>query len=268
MSDKIEPHPLPPPHFRTTITAADRPAVYRKVRRELRDLLIGANSYYPDNSPKSPKTLLEDVSEFITQVDGLYPFVNDPSEIMPGVLDDLKKFRDAFARGLDAAEPVVHIKIPNEFAPYSLDKGVDIGVDLDPEPQYSPKPPRSPFRDIHPVNWQRAVSAVGGVWPSGSVAPFGAAPAVDRANHPLRSAGPIVGFADDGAVLPGVSMSRAGFRGLLAASTAAPANDDRPRGGGDYPGLRGFVFAPDSLGVDVGGPPPVWPPFRWTVAAR
>lgn len=248
MSGEIESRPLPLPNSRTTITAADRAAVYQRIRKSLDDILNGESSYWVDGGRKDPQTLLSDLDGFIGQVDRLSPFVNDSSGVVPGVVRDLRQLKKALGKSVEDAEPVDNIRIPTSE---TLDKGIDIGVDLEADPDLDrfPKPPRSPFRDIQPIGRQS-----GGRLPDGnSVATFAAAPPGPNPANPSQSpAGQGFAVAND---VSSANLLRAGFRGLLSASTFLPANagvwaaaavPERPRPIADVPAWLPFGWNPSA----------------------
>ena len=75
---------------------------------------------------------------------GLQGRVNDPSNILGKVVDDLGEYAKAFQKIIEGSEPVDHIEIPREQSPTTSDKN-DLYIDPYPGP-YSPPNPLSPDR--------------------------------------------------------------------------------------------------------------------------
>jgi hypothetical protein len=133
---------LPPLNPRTAISEADRARVYDIIRRQLADLLSGEQSYYPDGVQKDMQQRTEDLKQFIGSVKSLQGLVNDPSNILGNVADDLNEFAKKFAARDVANEPSDPIVMPKEFSPGTMDRNE---LYVDPEPgRISPPGPLDP----------------------------------------------------------------------------------------------------------------------------
>jgi hypothetical protein len=133
---------LPPLNPRTAITEADRARVYDIIRSQLADILSGEQSYYPDGVQKDMQQRTEDLERFIGSVKSLQGVVDDPSNMLGSVADDLGRFAKVVAARNAANEPSDPIVMPKEFSPGTMDRNE---LYVDPEPRrISPPGPLDP----------------------------------------------------------------------------------------------------------------------------
>jgi hypothetical protein len=151
----IEQAPLPPPGA-PTIGQGDRSRIFGMIGKQLDDIINGPESYYPDGTKKEPDALLDDLTEFYGSVDRLGKQLNDPSNIFGDVLDELRKFNDAFAPIAKWSTPGMQrdkaIELPSEVAPKTLDQN---NIEIDPfGGPYAPHIPwKDPRKDLVSVGW-------------------------------------------------------------------------------------------------------------------
>ena len=152
----IEQAPLAAPGA-PSIGEGDRSRVFGMVGKQLDNIINGPGSYYPEGHKKSPDALLKDLSDFYGSVELLGKQLDDPSNIMGSVLDELKKFNDAFSSSARWSTPSYErdkgIELPSGLIPKTQDQNV---IEIDPfgGPFAPPMPWKVPKKD-------RSVSAGG-----------------------------------------------------------------------------------------------------------
>ncbi|MGJ4888081.1 hypothetical protein [Bradyrhizobium sp. HKCCYLR20261] len=141
----IERAPLPPPGA-PTVEHGDRSRIFGIIGKQLDAILNGPESYYPDGTKKEPDALLDDLTGFYSSVEQLGRQLNDPTNIMGDVLDELRKFNGAFAPMAKWSDPSMQrdkaIELPPELAPKTLDQN---NIEID--PFGGPFAPRMPWRE-------------------------------------------------------------------------------------------------------------------------
>ncbi len=133
------------------ITEADRPKVYDIIGKQLVDVLTGNQSYYPDGLQKESNARASDLRNFIASIEDLRQRVNDPSNILGKIAEDLGTYADAFEKMIKENEPVDNIELPLQLSPNTRDRN-SIYVDPDPGP-YSPPNP------LLPKHWSNDLKA-------------------------------------------------------------------------------------------------------------
>ncbi|MGJ4946435.1 hypothetical protein ACQR1W_38170 [Bradyrhizobium sp. HKCCYLS1011] len=128
----IERAPLPPPNA-PLIGEKDRSRIFGLIGQQLQDVLNGPGSYYPDGVKKSPDALMDDLTSFYSSVEGLGRQLNDPSNIMGDVLNELQKFNAAFAPATKWSDPHDErdkaIELPRDVSPTTRDQNI---MEVDP----------------------------------------------------------------------------------------------------------------------------------------
>jgi hypothetical protein len=138
----IEKRYLPPIDAGTTINEADRARVYDIVRRQVADILAGAQSYYPDGVQKALSDRADDLQSLQRSIEVLQRQVNDPSDILGSVRKYLGQFGDNFLGAVDAGKPHDPIEMPKDQMPITRDSN-ELYFDPHPGP-FSPPNPLSP----------------------------------------------------------------------------------------------------------------------------
>ncbi|WP_316227222.1 hypothetical protein [Bradyrhizobium sp. SZCCHNR1047] len=146
--DFVERAPLPPPGA-PKIEEGDRSRVFGAIGEQIDDIVNGPGSYYPEGHKKSPDALLEDLTNFFGSVERLSKQLDDPSNIMGDVLDQIKKFNDAFAPSARWSTPSSQkdkaIELPFKLVPETRDRNV---IDVPDDGPYTPPMPwRAPRKD-------------------------------------------------------------------------------------------------------------------------
>ncbi|WP_050383863.1 hypothetical protein [Bradyrhizobium pachyrhizi] len=142
---EIERKYLAPLNPRTVINEADRRRVYDIVRGQLSDLIVGDQAYYPDGVQKDNQARADAVDGYIDAIAALRGQIDDPSDILGGLLSDLGKYADAIKKRIGRESPIDHIELPPELTPQAPDKDW-LYVDPDHGP-FSPPSPLSTSRD-------------------------------------------------------------------------------------------------------------------------
>ncbi|CCD97866.1 hypothetical protein BRAS3809_1430012 [Bradyrhizobium sp. STM 3809] len=113
-------------------------------------MINGDGSYDPEGHKKDPDALLKDLTGFYSSVELVSKQLDDPTHIMADVLDQLKRFKDAFsssARWSDSSyEKDRRIELPSTLIPETRDRNV-IDIDAFGGPFAPPMPWKVPRKD-------------------------------------------------------------------------------------------------------------------------
>jgi hypothetical protein len=151
---KIESQPLQPLDPGASITEQDRSRVYSIIGKELNNLLNGSASFYPDGMQKDGQSLLSDLSRFKAGVQELQGVVNDPSNILGGVVGHLGLFVKKFEKRLNADQPGDDIQLKPEYAPNTEDNNIIyVNPNIDPRDSFPNSNP------VAPENWKKQQDA-------------------------------------------------------------------------------------------------------------
>ena len=120
----IERAPLPRPNA-PTIGEAVRSRIVGIVGQQLDGIINGPGSYYPEGTKKGPDQLMYDLTSFYDSIERLGRQLNDPNNIMGDVLNELKKFNNAFSPSTNWSPSTPPrdkaIELPPELTPYTRD---------------------------------------------------------------------------------------------------------------------------------------------------
>ena len=115
------------------------------VGKEVDNILNGPGSFYADGVQKDAQTLLSDLVDFMGSIQDLRGVVNDRSNILNSVVDDLKSFTQTFENRLNANEPHDDIQLKPDASPNTEDNNIlNINPNIDPKDSYPNSNPLLP----------------------------------------------------------------------------------------------------------------------------
>jgi hypothetical protein len=144
----IETRPLSPLNPLTTITEQDRATIYSRVTDELNYLLNGPGSFYADGVQRNQEDLLDSLRGLMGDIQELQSVVNDPSNILGSVRNDLLPIINGLTSSLENYKTPDNIEMKPEYAPNTNDDNVKyVNPNIKPN-ESSPNP-------LEPKNWNK-----------------------------------------------------------------------------------------------------------------